>query len=279
MTAAEPSHGFLRSADAPTLGPVQGSTDSEARQAYISFLEAELSRVTGPHSVAPPARLSARAIDIANRLSRMRASRAPDGPADNELSSVEEDLYFRLADTRVAITNSGAHSSADVVAYSELNRASLISHDIEIKLSTSSGTTTFPKVHHSTGIWRHTSLITPTPFRGVNCTVNSQLSAWTSHQAGGLLERNISAFSMDFAACAGDEYCEPSDEPPTAVAPGPYDPGAGEGSDGTTGDCQGTGGTTPPGSNCHDEYVYVERSTDGGVTWTVIWEGWTIVCT
>ena len=40
----------------------------------------------------------------------------------------------------------------------------------------------------------------------------------------------------------------------------------------------GGGGGGSGGSNCHDEYVYIEESTDGGVTWTVLWEGWAIVC-
>lgn len=52
----------------------------------------------------------------------------------------------------------------------------------------------------------------------------------------------------------------------------PYTP-AGSGSD-----CGSDGGTGPPGSTCHDEYIYVEKSNDGGVTWEIIWEGWVQVC-
>lgn len=40
----------------------------------------------------------------------------------------------------------------------------------------------------------------------------------------------------------------------------------------------GNGGSGPSGTTCHDEYVYLEQSTDGGVTWIVIWEGWAEVC-
>lgn len=39
----------------------------------------------------------------------------------------------------------------------------------------------------------------------------------------------------------------------------------------------GSGGG-PPDSTCWNEYVYVEESNDGGLTWHVIWEGWATVC-
>ena len=56
---------------------------------------------------------------------------------------------------------------------------------------------------------------------------------------------------------------------------GPYDPFS---SSGESSDCSGTGGSGPAGSTCHDEYVYVEISNDGGATWYVLWEGWATVC-
>jgi len=37
----------------------------------------------------------------------------------------------------------------------------------------------------------------------------------------------------------------------------------------------GEGGSEPV---CHDEYIYVEASYDGGVTWEILWEGWAQVC-
>jgi len=44
-------------------------------------------------------------------------------------------------------------------------------------------------------------------------------------------------------------------------------------------DCDSSGGSGDgDGAICHDEYVYVELSNDGGVTWEVIWEGWAQVC-
>ena len=66
---------------------------------------------------------------------------------------------------------------------------------------------------------------------------------------------------------------------PTHITSGPgadYDPyaasGGGDGCDGA----DGGSGTAPP--DCSDEYVYVEESNDGGVTWTELWEGWAEVC-
>lgn len=43
-------------------------------------------------------------------------------------------------------------------------------------------------------------------------------------------------------------------------------------------DCNSSGGSGTGGVTCHDEYVYVEVSNDGGVTWEVIWQGWAQVC-
>jgi hypothetical protein len=40
----------------------------------------------------------------------------------------------------------------------------------------------------------------------------------------------------------------------------------------------GVGGGSSTGSNCHTEYIYVDMSQDGGLTWTTIWEGETLVC-
>ena len=42
----------------------------------------------------------------------------------------------------------------------------------------------------------------------------------------------------------------------------------------------GGGGTWPGpgGSTCHTEYIYIEVSDDGGLTWTVWWEGYATVC-
>lgn len=51
----------------------------------------------------------------------------------------------------------------------------------------------------------------------------------------------------------------------------PYSPAGGS-------DCGSEGGSGEEGVSCHDEYVYVEVSHDGGVTWEVIWEGWAQVC-
>ena len=46
------------------------------------------------------------------------------------------------------------------------------------------------------------------------------------------------------------------------------------------GECPGgSGGGDGGGATCHDEYIYVEVSYDGGVTWEVLWEGWAQVCT
>jgi hypothetical protein len=263
--------------DRPVLGPVQSYTDDAARSMFVSMLEHQLSgSVAQRNAVTPGSRPSARETKLAARLSQLRSSEllaVEAEPADSEA------LYFVRAETDVEITDGGRGSTAEVGAISEMNRAVVISHDIVIRLTTLAGTTTFPAVHDGTGVWKRSSLATYTPLRGVNCTTRSRVSAETTHRAGGWLDREITAFSVDDDSCGGDEACESSDEPPTAVAPGPYDPGyGGDGSTGTTGGCDGTGGTTPPSSNCHDEYVYVERSTDGGVTWTVIWEGWSIVC-
>jgi hypothetical protein len=39
-----------------------------------------------------------------------------------------------------------------------------------------------------------------------------------------------------------------------------------------------SGGGSGGSASCHDEYVYVEISYDGGATWQVLWEGWAEVC-
>lgn len=58
---------------------------------------------------------------------------------------------------------------------------------------------------------------------------------------------------------------------------GPYDPYAVSSED----ECDdsgngGNGGGSP--STCWNEYVYVEISYDGGLTWETMWEGWATVC-
>ena len=45
-----------------------------------------------------------------------------------------------------------------------------------------------------------------------------------------------------------------------------------------TGECSSNGGSGSGSASCHDEYVSIEISYDGGVTWQVWWEGWAIVC-
>jgi hypothetical protein len=124
------------------------------------------------------------------------------------------------------------------------------------------------------------TLLTTTMVAGINCTTAAHLSAQTTHRAGGSAAGfGVTTFSLGDDSCNANEECESSDEPPTAVAPGPYDPGYDDGSSGAAGGCDDSGGAAPPGSYCHDEYVYIEISNDGGITWTTIWEGWAIVCT
>jgi len=57
----------------------------------------------------------------------------------------------------------------------------------------------------------------------------------------------------------------------------PYDPYADSSANGCDESSSG-GGTGGSDYTCRDEYVYVEISYDGGVTWEVLWEGWAIVC-
>jgi hypothetical protein len=249
---------------------------------YIAFLGAELVRsASRRNAVAPGSGPSRREEEISATLARLRALEIESGATVNAETEDEKPLRFVVAETRTTILNPGRRSEADIFAYSELNKPAVISHSITMRLTTPSGTTTFPQMEDGTGVWKRLSHHTYTPVRGLNCTESSRLSAHTHHTAGGWFGDNPVALSLDEATCGGIA-CESSDEPPTGVTTGPYEPGfgTGEGSDGTTGgDCGGSGGSAPPGSSCHDEYVYVERSTDGGVTWTVVWEGWSIVCT
>jgi hypothetical protein len=79
--------------------------------------------------------------------------------------------------------------------------------------------------------------------------------------------------------------CNDASNPYSAVAVDydPYDGSSGDGWDEVDPDnpyassCSNSGGTGTT-VTCHDEYVYVEESNDGGVTWTILWEGWAQVC-
>jgi hypothetical protein len=55
----------------------------------------------------------------------------------------------------------------------------------------------------------------------------------------------------------------------------PYEENSPEEGDGCSVGTGGQGGSEP---GCHDEYVYVEVSYDGGLTWVEMWEGWAEVC-
>jgi hypothetical protein len=58
---------------------------------------------------------------------------------------------------------------------------------------------------------------------------------------------------------------------------GPYDPYNQSGSAESCSDAPG-GGSAGSTGTCWNEYVYIEESNDGGLTWHVIWEGWATVC-
>lgn len=82
---------------------------------------------------------------------------------------------------------------------------------------------------------------------------------------------HINFYGGPVTSCVGKQLLPDAD--------GPYDP-YNEWGDNRCSDEQGsTGGGGGGGSStCWDEYVYVEKSDDGGVTWYVIWEGWATVC-
>jgi len=56
-----------------------------------------------------------------------------------------------------------------------------------------------------------------------------------------------------------------------------YDDGPDAGSPVSCSDA-GNGSTLGNGSNCAEQYIYIDESDDGGVTWYEIWEGWAMVC-
>lgn len=61
----------------------------------------------------------------------------------------------------------------------------------------------------------------------------------------------------------------------------PYSPTMEDNSGCGTGDYggeTGVGGGSDGGANCHTEYIAVDMSTDGGLTWTTIWEGEALIC-
>ncbi|GLC26866.1 hypothetical protein [Roseisolibacter agri] len=92
----------------------------------------------------------------------------------------------------------------------------------------------------------------------------SQLASWEMKQT--VLAATISMLrvQLDIMAVQYDMMgCW--DQPPQE--PGTGTPGTGGGG--------GGGGTTP---TCHEEYVIVEVSDDGGMTWYIYWEGWAEVC-
>jgi len=62
-------------------------------------------------------------------------------------------------------------------------------------------------------------------------------------------------------------------EDPSYDPYGTYDPGGGSCQPGTTGSTSGGDGLV-----CHTEYIYIEISYDGGITWEGWWEGYATVC-
>jgi hypothetical protein len=81
---------------------------------------------------------------------------------------------------------------------------------------------------------------------------------------------------------AGGGGCE-NDTQYTYETYDPYNAGLGDNTGCGTGvSGSGTGGSGGGGSggatNCHTEYIYIDVSTDGGLTWTTIWEGDALVC-
>jgi hypothetical protein len=64
---------------------------------------------------------------------------------------------------------------------------------------------------------------------------------------------------------------------PTDPAYDPYGDGGSYDAACSDATADGNGGSAGQ-TTCHDEYVYVELSDDGGVTWYVWWEGWATVC-
>jgi hypothetical protein len=265
-------------ADEPHLGPVRSYT-GPAAVAYASALEAEFARVAARRTTTERALAPVGEKELANRYEWLQSSLVSNAAMQDVTEA--DGPFFVVAYTRVGIWNSGSRSDANVLAYSRTNYITNIYNDVELTLRTPSGSHTLPRLHDATGFFGDSLLITDTTISGLNCTTSAGVSAYTTHRAGRSSSPAATVFSVAEDSCAGNEECESSEEPPTGVAPAPSEPGynLGDGSSGATGGgCGGSGGGTPPSSNCHDEYVYVERSTDGGMTWTVIWEGWTIVC-
>lgn len=95
----------------------------------------------------------------------------------------------------------------------------------------------------------------------------SQLAAWEVNQAALAstismlrVQLDIMAVQYDMMGC----WDQPPEEPGTGT------PG--------TGGNPGTGGGGGGGLTCHEEYVIVEESYDGGRTWYVVWEGYAEIC-
>jgi hypothetical protein len=84
-------------------------------------------------------------------------------------------------------------------------------------------------------------------------------------------------FAGTVVPCTGGSGSGPSITDPAGYDPySSYAPTAETCSDQyNAGDSSGGGGS---GLTCEWQYIYIDESNDGGLTWTEIWEGWAQVC-
>jgi uncharacterized membrane protein YgcG len=98
----------------------------------------------------------------------------------------------------------------------------------------------------------------------------------------GLISTQYAVVAQEFGSVEDARTaCEGGDPTRLVIDYDPYNPYP-EGGDGSCGS-PGSGGEPGGGGGgssgaCHDEWLIVERSDDGGATWYVVWEGWGTVC-
>jgi len=249
-----------RPEEVPRLGATIHLEGEDARRAYVRLLQDELS---GPASGARPA-MPGRPDALQRELVRARRTVVAEDPV-----SPDEAPRFTTATTDVSVNDVGRGSTGQVRTFSIVDQFTNISHHIDIRLTTPSGTMALPPVDDATGYLATSILGTVVPISGINCTVPTTLGATAKHSAWLWWRGTTTAISVGSAACGPTK---------TACAPGTsftnvsYDPYASPESG-----CE-DGGSDGTAAGCHEEYVYVDMSYDDGATWTTVWEGYATVC-
>ncbi len=259
------------------LAPAPVATRKAADTAELERLRGDISRVSqrlGQLSRAEGGELAGSRERLTDALAAMRArvAQLQEAAATGHVSMGSS---ARTADdvdaagvidadwTDVSLTS----GSSAVCSYTHVTVPAVLYHDV-------SGTATTGGVPYPISASTNSGLpnllfYDEVPLPEVDCTSSpADVNAATFHQAGWSVKGIGLTLATDRTTDA--QSCQPTDyKCSTATGDLTYDP--------YSGTCGGPGGG-PGGSTCTYEYVQIETSNDGGVTWTVWWEGMATVC-